>query len=450
MFGALFAIANVREPGSVGRGRDNSGVSENAVAVADRTLQHGAGLLRVAAGSMAPEADRITALTVCESMARQLEQVQIEVVAGLVRDGVFAARGYRSPTQAVADLLGCDTIVARRRVRVAEDVCPRTSLDGQVLPARLPATAIEFAAGRIGLRHVEVIAEALRSPAARRLTPEAWAAAESQLAEQATVYRPNELGAFAHELISLLDQDGPGEPEDDPPQPNELHLSIRTGKVKGQLDGLTRELLATALDALCMPRGPEDERSAAHRRADALGEICQRVLDTGQLPQGGGERPHLSVIIPLQELEQRARAASLDFGTHLRPADLRTLACDARVVPVVLGGAGQPLDVGRARRTIPDALRRAIAARDRGCAKPGCGRPASWSEIHHVKAWENGGETTVDNCVMLCRYHHRLLHRESGWVVRIVNGIPEFIPPKWIDQTQTARRKPPHLATIHA
>jgi 5-methylcytosine-specific restriction protein A len=427
---------------------DDSGVSENVVALAGRALQDGVGLLRAATGCAAPEEQRVAGLGVCESLTRQLEQLQIELVAGLVHDGVFEARGYRSAVQAVADLLGCDTAVARRRVRVAEDICARRSLDGQVLAARLPATGAVFAAGRVGLRHVEVIAEALRSPAARRLSPQVWAGAEETLAEHAPSYRPAELAVFAQDLISVLDQDGPGEREDEPEQVNELHLSVRTGKVKGWLDGLTRELLATALDALCLPRGPEDERSAGQRRADALGEVCARVLDSGQLPQCGGERPHLNVIIPLAELEQRARAASLDFGAWLSAADLRMLACDARVVPVVLGGAGQPLDVGRARRSIPDGLRRAIAARDRGCAKPGCGRPASWCEIHHLKAWEEGGETAVHNCVMLCRFHHRLLHRESGWQVHMRSGIPEFVPPKWIDHTQTARRKPPHAAVL--
>jgi hypothetical protein len=83
----------------------------------------------------------------------------------------------------------------------------------------------------------------------------------------------------------------------------------------------------------------------------------------------GGRRPHLNVIIGLDDLEGRARAAMLDFGGRLSPEALRLLACDAAVVPIVMNGAGQPLDVGRARRTIPDGLRRAVAARDRGCAR---------------------------------------------------------------------------------
>ena len=416
-------------------------MSENAVADAASTLHAGVEeLARAAAGSVDAA---IASLTVCEQHTRRVEFLHVSVVGDLLRDGEFAARGYRSPAHAVADLFGCDTLAARRRVRVAEDICPRSTLDGQPLSPRLPATGAEFATGRIGLRHVEVIAEALRTPAARRLDPHVWAGAEEKLAEQARLYRPSELAVFALDLITALDQDGPGENDDDPGQVNELSFSTRTGKITGRLDGLTRELLGTALDGLTAPRGDGDDRTPAQRRADALGEICSRVLDTGQLSQSGGERPHLNVLIPLEELERRARTASLDFGSRLTPADLRMLACDARVVPIVMNGQAQPLDVGRARRTIPDGLRRAVAARDRGCAAPGCDRPPSWCDVHHVKKWEDGGETALHNCVMLCRFHHRLLHAGSGWLVRIRDGHPEFVPPKWIDHNRTARRKPP-------
>ncbi|NMH95746.1 HNH endonuclease signature motif containing protein [Pseudonocardia acidicola] len=93
-------------------------------------------------------------------------------------------------------------------------------------------------------------------------------------------------------------------------------------------------------------------------------------------------------------------------------------------------------------------MRRAVAARDRdrGCAYPGCGRPASWCEVHHIREWENHGETKLENLVMLCRVHHRLLHH-SEWIVCIRDGLPEFIPPAWIDPNRTPRRRAlPHLA----
>ncbi|WP_219419644.1 HNH endonuclease signature motif containing protein, partial [Pseudonocardia nigra] len=76
-----------------------------------------------------------------------------------------------------------------------------------------------------------------------------------------------------------------------------------------------------------------------------------------------------------------------------------------------------------------------------GCAHPGCDRTPSWCEIHHVLEWEHDGHTELNNLVMLRRMHHRLIHH-SGWIVRIVDGQPEFIPPKWVDPEQKPRRKP--------
>ena len=139
----------------------------------------------------------------------------------------------------------------------------------------------------------------------------------------------------------------------------------------------------------------------------------------------------------------------MDFAGVTTPTALRMLCCDASVVPVVLGGAGQPLDVGRATRVVPEGLRRAVVARDRGCAHPGCDRPVSWSEIHHIIPWEHGGATTLSNLVMLCRVHHRQMHY-SGWEVVVEpDGTPAFIPPLWVDMEQKPRRKP-HTPEPHS
>lgn len=409
--------------------------------------------LRGAAAGACPE-ELLSVLMMCEGVTRQLDQITVAAVSSLERSGTFAEHGYSSAAAALADLLGWERFEARRRVTAAEQICPRTGLDGTPRPARLGATAEVFGTGQASLRHVEAIARVLGTAAAQRLTPEVWDGAEIQLAAKATEYTPTELQTWGTALVDALDQDG-AEPDDrPPPQVNELHLTRhrngKGGRIKGRFDDAAMfDSIATVVDAHARPRTADEERTPPQRQAEALAEVCGHALDHGPsslVPECGGARPHLNVIVRLEDLENRARAAMLDFGGTLTPESLRLLACDASVIPIVMNGKGQPLDIGRATRSIPDGLRRAVAARDRGCARPGCGRPASWCEVHHIEPWEMLGDTALHNCVMLCRQCHRLIHH-SGWDVRIVDGLPEFYPPTWIDPQRRPRRRPlPHLA----
>jgi 5-methylcytosine-specific restriction protein A len=118
------------------------------------------------------------------------------------------------------------------------------------------------------------------------------------------------------------------------------------------------------------------------------------------------------------------------------------MLCDAKITPVVLGGDSQPLDVGREKRTATLAQRKAVAARDGGCAYSGCDRPAHRCQIHHIREWFDGGGTDINNLVMVCIQHHAMVH-QSDWVIRMNRGHPEFVPPRWIDPSQTPRRQPP-------
>ena len=92
----------------------------------------------------------------------------------------------------------------------------------------------------------------------------------------------------------------------------------------------------------------------------------------------------------------------------------RRLACDAGVIPVLLGGRSEPLDIGRLTRTVPTGMRRALELRDGGCRFPGCDRPASFCDAHHVKFWARGGPTCLTNLVLLCQFHHTMVH-EGHW-----------------------------------
>ncbi len=388
-------------------------------------------------------------LRAIEAAKRSLDQVGVLTLAGAEREGVFTGHGYRSTAGALADLVRWDPRVSRRFVTAAEQVVDRVGLDGDLLPARLAATAAGFAAGEISMRHVEVIAGLLATPAAERIPAEKWAAAEQELAGHAPDYTPAELHTWGTQLIEALDDDGP-EPDDRPePQINELRLTRHQhrpgGRIRGRFDDAEMfDRVAAALDTHGRPRDADDTRTPPERQAEGLAEVCGYALAHAParvLPETGGRRPQLVVTIRLADLERRARTGWLEFGGPTTPAALRMLACDAGVLPVVLGGNGEPVDVGRAMRTVPEGLRRAVTARDRGCAHPGCDLPPAWCQIHHIVPWAHGGPTTIDNLVMLCATHHRLVHH-SRWDVRIAGGRPEFVPPGWIDPWRRPRRKP--------
>jgi 5-methylcytosine-specific restriction protein A len=425
-------------------------VHDSPLTQAHRLLTQAVDTLAAAAGTGAGDDELLSALTLCEGMVRRLDRVTVSALADLERRGVFAERGYRSSVTALGDLLGWERFDARRKLLAAEQIRPRIGMDGTPLPPRLSATAAVFDDGAASLRHVEVIARVLGSPAAGRLSPEVWASAEAVIAGWIPDCTPHEVHARAVQLIDTLDADGP-EPDDRPtPQLNELHLHRNAdgvgGSVKGSYtDAAMFDAIATLIDTTAKPLTADDDRTMAQRQAEALADACGYVLDHGsstEVPESGGRRPHLNIIVALEDLERRARAAMLDFGGTLSPESLRMLCCDAAVIPIVMNGKGLPLDVGRQTRTIPEGVRRAVAARDRGCAR--CGRPASWCEIHHITEWCDHGLTCVNNCVMVCKACHRLIHH-AGWDVRLVEGLPEFYPPPWIDPLRRPRRRPPPI-----
>ncbi len=121
---------------------------------------------------------------------------------------------------------------------------------------------------------------------------------------------------------------------------------------------------------------------------------------------------------------------------------LRRLACDAEILPVVLGSRSQPLDVGRSSRLVTPAQWTALVLRDQHCAFPGCRRPPIACDAHHVRHWSDGGRTDLDNLVLLCRTHHTVLHT-APWEVRLdpADGRPEFVPPTALDPERRPMRR---------
>ena len=172
-------------------------------------------------------------------------------------------------------------------------------------------------------------------------------------------------------------------------------------------------------------------------------EVCRLVLAGGDLPDNGGDRPQVVVTVPFDPLRHAFGTGMVDTGDRLSADTARRLACDARILPAVLDGAGQPLDLGRERRLFTGPLRRALVLRDGGCAFPGCDRPPRWCDGHHVIHWADGGPTSLANAVLLCGHHHRLIHDpRAGWNVHIAaDASPTFIPPAWLDPRRLPRQK---------
>jgi hypothetical protein len=193
--------------------------------------------------------------------------------------------------------------------------------------------------------------------------------------------------------------------------------------INGVLEPFAGATVQTALNAFMAPQ-PNDERTAPQRRADALTEICQRILRTDQPPTNGGHRPQLLTRVNLDTLTgSGVEPAELSWGLGpLARTDLARLACDAEVIRVVFNDKSELLDVGRAQRTFPVGIRRALLAQWRTCFWHGCNSPAEWAEGHHINPWETGGETSLANALLACAYHHHVIHRDRWQLEKLPDG----------------------------
>jgi hypothetical protein len=195
------------------------------------------------------------------------------------------------------------------------------------------------------------------------------------------------------------------------------------------LDPEAGAALKTTLDSLANRRGPDDDRSHKQRMADSISELVHHALDQGTLPRRNGVKPHISLTTTLEGLKNEVGAPPADLE-HSLPISTRTLeriACDCTMSRVLLADS-MVIDVGRATRVVSAPTRRALRMRDRGCRWPGCDRQINWSTPHHIVAWARGGLTHLPNLVLLCFFHHRLVH-EGGWQVVRAGREFRFLPP---------------------
>ncbi|MFB9688875.1 HNH endonuclease signature motif containing protein [Amycolatopsis plumensis] len=388
-------------------------------------------------------ADRIGEFVAC---MRSAEAGLGALLVEIEQRGVMEVFGYRSVARLLEHLADIPKAAAERLVKRARLLNPGRNLDGSPIPALAPATGAAARAGQLSNPMIDVITGVLAEvPCEHRES------AEANLLTFAEEAGHKQVAALGARILGHLNPDGQEPVDTEPVAPiRELFLRRkRSGfwELSGRFDDETGTRASALLDALAERRtgdeGP-DLRTLPQRYGDAFSDAVDLALNSPELPMQAGERAHVMVAVSLDDLKSGVGTATLgDTGT-ISAAEARVHACDAMIIPAVLGGKSEPLNLGRLRRLISAGLRRALFLRDRGCAFPGCHRPPRHCQGHHIRHWADGGPTDLSNLVLMCAHHHRLLHR-SGWEVRIAaDGLPEFLPPEFIDRRRKPRRNNLH------
>ena len=407
-----------------------------------------------------PDADVRGAVVELERQAARLEAARLRLLAEADARRIGAVVG----AACTADWLVAET--GTRRERAGERVALAGALNGP-----LAVTGAALAAGDLGVEHALVVHRAMGRLDAS-LDPATRAEAERFLVGQAGSLDPRQLAHVARALRHRLSPDAGADlarEEDTAVAAREVRCTQTdegTWLLSGVLDAVGGATLAAALDPLSAPEpariGLPDRRSAARRRADALVQLAEHSLAPPTATESA--RPRLVVSVPVDTLQHPTgpgvAPGLLDGGAPVSASTVGVLACDAEVVPVLVGADGSPLDVGRTVYAFPTLIRRAILARDRGCTFPTCTRPVGWCQAHHLTAYSAGGSTSERNGTALCGYHHRLVHRQ-GWRGELIGAqvtwhppdrsSPRVPPPPWLPAldrlTQTwAQRQHPHAA----
>ena len=368
----------------------------------------GMGIEHEAAPGMAHEADRLEELgDEIATLAAHIHAATHRLLVLLLefdRAGGWKADGHRSCAYWLAWRTGVDLGAAREKVRAAWalEALPLTSASmvrGELSFAKVRAlTRVATPQNEADL--LELARAGTAANLERVVRAWRWLNAEDEAEREEARHR-------ARAFSVVADLDG---------------MFVVRGRLEPEVGALLMRALDAAGDALFRKNPDKDP---ARRRADAMALLAERALAAGfsaqdSAPVSGSRAERYQVVLHVSAETSATpldAGAELEDGTHVSAETSRRLACDAGVVELARTAGGAVLDVGRRTRTIPPAIRRALDARDRGCRFPGCGN--RFCDGHHVKHWSEGGETKLDNLVLLCRAHHRMLH-EGGYRVELV------------------------------
>jgi hypothetical protein len=359
-------------------------------------------------------------------LRRQIGRLEALEARTLAAAGDVAdAHGSRHPGAWLAHETRQDPATGRVAQRFAEG-----------LDQRWPVLAQAHSAGSVSTAQARVIGKAL-DDLPSDLDPGLRVRAELHLVEQAAHFCPRDLKILGRRVLEVLAPDVAEEHEAKLLAREEQEAWDRAWITHRRLgDGRSRAVVTlpdaamdrwlTQLHAFTSPRresqvAPTERRPHPQKLAHAFTALLERIPQDW-LPQHGGTTTTVVVTIDQAQLTADLAAAGLTTGTRITASEARRLACGAGILPAVLDGKSQPLDLGRTKRLFTPPQRKALAIRDRHCRAEGCDIPAAWTEAHHLDPWATGGRTDLDQGALLCSFHHHRAHDPRHQLTRMPNG----------------------------
>jgi hypothetical protein len=353
--------------------------------------------------------------------------------------------------QCWADGVSSTAAFVRRKVNERGEWASRRVAVGRALADRLPFASKHWEAGQLGLDHVSVIDRATR----QLEDPELVAEVDRILSEgAANGLDPGDLARLAEQVRAQSVPEEAAAKARRQHRDQTIHASTTLDgmvHISGWLDPQAGAAFKRALGLFTPPPPTAEETLAdlsqfqpiALRRALGLVQMARDAMTHAEgCHRQGGDRDTMIIGVGLDVLTTGVGIGAVAGGPILGAGTLRRLACDANIIPAVLGANSEILDLGRTMRLANAALRAAVVARDGACIFPGCQRPPSWCECHHRRHWLNGGPTSLENLDLLCEHHHHVVH-EGGWHLTVdhdTHRTPWFHPPNGSTPLKGQRR----------
>jgi len=327
-----------------------------------------------------------------------------------VVDGAWVGQRYSSPSAWIASATGEPIVACKRMLHL-----------GQRLTV-MPEARRVFEAGLLSEQALGLLADAWAAP-----IRDQFARDEVMLVDWARRLPYGEAKLVIETWVAHADPNRIERSHQDAFDSRRLHVSKvldGVGVIDGQLDAEGTEIVQKALSLLSR-RTDGDTRSRPQRNADALVSMAKFTLDHHDSPLGTKRRrPKMHVALAYETLLTRTGRSLLE-SHYITPDAARRLACDAGIHRMITHAGTAVVEYGRETRTVPDSIWNLLVVRDRGCRFPGCETPAEMCDAHHAKHWADGGETELPNLVLLCWFHHHVMH-EQHWSLEPL-GAGQFV-----------------------